>query len=124
MKNAFAVLSVFLCAAALVSAKAKERSANLAGSWRVVAELNGPQRRSTLELKQDGGALTGTYVGALGVLPLTGTVKGRNVVIDVQAGKLNVRYAAKVEADGKTMKGTVDFGGNLSGKFTAKKKTS
>jgi hypothetical protein len=122
MKNAFAVLVVFLCTPLLIASKTKEPASDVSGAWKVVAELSGPQKNSSLELKQDGAKLTGTYVGSLGVMPLTGTVQGRNVVIDVQAGAVKVHYAAKVEVGGKTMKGTVDFNGQLSGKFTATKK--
>jgi hypothetical protein len=72
-------------------------------------------------LKQAGEDLTGTYSGALGEAPLTGTVKGNDVALDFEVSGYKIHYAGKLAAGGKTMEGTVDYGGMASGTFTATK---
>ncbi len=63
--------------------------------------------------------LTGTYSGALGEAPIKGTVKGNDVTIDFDASGAAVHYAGKISADGNKIEGTVDYGGQASGTFTA-----
>ena len=96
---------------------------DLTGTWNAKVELAGGQSGSpTFTLKQDGENLTGTYSGALGDAPIKGTVKGNEVTIDFEASGAQIHYAGKVDKDGKKMEGTVDYGGQASGTFTATKK--
>ncbi|HEY6348693.1 MAG TPA: hypothetical protein VI636_04710 [Candidatus Angelobacter sp.] len=96
---------------------------DLTGTWNAKVELGGGQSGSpTFTLKQDGEKLTGTYSGALGDAPIKGTVKGNEVTIDFEASGAEIHYAGKVDNEGKKMEGTVDYGGQASGTFTATKK--
>jgi hypothetical protein len=96
---------------------------DLTGTWNVKVVLESGQSGSpTFILKQDGEKLSGTYSGALGEAPLTGTVKGNEVTIDFEASGAQIHYIGKVADDGKKMQGTVDYGGQASGTFTATKK--
>jgi len=96
---------------------------DLTGTWNAKVELSTGQSGSpTFVLKQDGEKLTGTYTGALGDAPIKGTVKGNDVTIDFEASGAQIHYAGKVDKDGKQIEGTVDYGGQASGKFTAIKK--
>jgi hypothetical protein len=97
---------------------------NISGVWNFMVEA--PQGTGTpvFTFKQDGENLTGTYKGALGEAPLTGTVKGNDVKfsikVTVQGQALTVAYTGKVEGKDK-MKGTVVLGDFGEAKWTAKK---
>jgi hypothetical protein len=95
---------------------------NLTGTWNAKVDLGDQQGSPTFVLKQDGEKLTGTYSGALGEAPIKGTIKGSDVTIDFEASGAQIHYAGKVDSAGTTMKGTVDYGGQASGTFTATKK--
>jgi hypothetical protein len=117
MKKAAAILIiVILFALPLVAL-------DLTGTWNAKVELSGGQSGApTFVLKQDGEKLTGTYSGALGEAPLKGTIKGNEVTFDFEASGAQIHYAGKVDKDGKKMEGTVDYGGQAGGTFTATKK--
>jgi opacity protein-like surface antigen len=116
MRKAFVtfVTVVVLAAAAL--------AADVNGTWNATVDLGGGQGGTpSFVLKQDGDKLTGTYSGALGEAPLHGTIKGSDVAFDFDVQGAAVHYAGKLDADGKTIKGTCDYGGQASGTFTATK---
>jgi opacity protein-like surface antigen len=115
MRNFLGVLAIVLFAATAVSA------ADVSGTWEAKVEVDGQSGTPTFVLKQAGEDLTGTYSGALGEAPVTGTVKDNDVAFDFQISGYKIHYAGKLAADGKTMEGTVDFGGVASGTFTAAK---
>lgn len=95
---------------------------NLTGTWNAQVKLGDQQGSPTFVLKQDGEKLTGTYSGALGEAAVTGTIKGSDVTMNFEASGAQIHYAGKVDSAGKTMEGTVDYGGQASGTFTATKK--
>lgn len=96
-------------------------AASVSGTWDAKVDLGGQGGTPTFVLKQDGEKLTGTYSGALGEAPLTGTVKGSTVTFDFDVQGAKVHYEGKLNADGTEMEGTCDYGGQASGTFTAKK---
>lgn len=116
MKKSLFLLSVLLLLAATAFA------VDLTGTWNAKVNLGDQTGSPTFVLKQDGEKLTGTYSGALGDAPIKGTVKGSEVTIDFEASGAQIHYAGKVDKDGKKMEGTVDYGGQASGTFTATKK--
>ena len=96
---------------------------SLTGTWNVTIELPNMTANPTMVLKQEGEKITGDYVSAqYGKFPITGTVKGTDVVMsfqmNVEGNSLNVTYSAKLESDG-TMKGSVTYGDMMSGTFFA-----
>src|SRR5258708_2534965 len=95
---------------------------DLTGTWNAEVNLGDQKGSPTFVLKQDGEKLTGTYSGALGEAPIKGTVKGSEVTFDFDASGAAVHYAGKVDSTGKKMEGTVDYGGQASGTFTATRK--
>jgi uncharacterized protein (DUF2147 family) len=98
-------------------------AADVTGTWNAKVELGGGQGGSpTFVIKQEGEKLTGTYSGALGDAPLTGSIKGNDVVFNFDAGGCPVHYEGQLDADGKKMQGKVDYCGQASGTFTATKK--
>jgi hypothetical protein len=114
--SAFIVGVVFFVASVLAAV-------DLSGTWNVKVDLGvGSPSNPTFVLKQDGEKLTGTYSGALGKVPVKGTVKGSEVIIDFEASGAAIHYKGKVDKDGKKIEGTADYGGQASGTFTAMKK--
>ena len=95
---------------------------DITGTWNATVDLGGQGGTPTFVLKQDGEKLTGTYSGALGESNVTGTIKGKEVAFDFEVQGAAVHYKGTLDADGKTMKGTCDYGGQASGTFTATKK--
>lgn len=121
MKNA---RSTLILALLVLSAVALYAAVDLTGTWNCKVDLGDQKGSPSFTLKQDGEKLTGTYSGALGEAPVTGTVKGSDVTIDFEVSGAQVRYTGKVDKDGKKIEGTCDYGGQASGTFVATKKES
>ena len=114
---------VFIAAGAglLAQNQAQAPKVDVTGAWESVIE---GATTSAATYKQEGEKLTGTHVGQMGELPLSGTVKGNDITftiaIEMEGQKLTLTYAGKVEGD--TIKGTVDLGGMASATWTATRK--
>jgi hypothetical protein len=113
MKRVPAILTMLIFLSAALFA------ADVTGTWNAKVDLGGQGGTPTFVLKQDGEKLTGTYSGALGEAAVHGTVKGNEIVFDFEASGAAIHYAGKIDAEGKKMEGTVDYGGQASGTFTA-----
>jgi hypothetical protein len=103
-------------------------ASGITGVWEFAVELSsGGTGAPTFTLKQEGENVTGTYKGALGEAPVTGTVKGNDVKlaykVNAQGQDIEGTYTGKLTGN-DTMSGTVTF--SLTdlgtGKWTAKKK--
>ncbi|MBZ5522792.1 MAG: hypothetical protein LAP21_11190 [Acidobacteriia bacterium] len=116
MKKALAVLALMILTALPLIA------ADVTGTWNAKVKLGDQAGSPTFVLKQDGEKLTGTYSGALGEAPVRGTIKGDQITLDFDASGAAIHYAGKLDADGKKIEGTVDYGGQASGTFTAVRK--
>jgi hypothetical protein len=117
-----AVLALIAAGAGLLAQnQAKSPKVDVTGAWESVIE---GATTSAATYKQEGEKLTGTHVGQMGELPLSGTVKGNDITftiaIEMEGQKLTLTYAGKVEGD--TIKGTVDLGGMASATWTATRK--
>ena len=82
--------------------------------------------KPTAVLVQNGSHLTGIYRGRMGDTPLTGTVTGNNLQIDIpikmMGRELQLTYKAVV--DGDTMSGTTKMAQMGEGAFTGKRTTA
>jgi hypothetical protein len=116
--------SIFLFVVVALLATSVLAAVDLTGTWNCKVVLGEQSGTPTFVLKQQGEKLTGTYSGALGDAPITGTVKGSDVTIDFEASGAQIHYAGKVDKDGKKIEGTCDYGGQASGTFLATKKES
>jgi hypothetical protein len=100
-------------------------AADLTGTWEFNVETDMGSGTPTMIFKQDGNKLTGTYKGQLGEAPLQGTVNGDKVEFSFEVSptgdKIVIKYTGALSGN-DTMKGTVDLGGQATGKFTASKK--
>jgi hypothetical protein len=98
--------------------------AKVAGEWDFSVETQAGTGTPHMSLKQDGSTVTGNYKGQLGEAPVTGTIKGNDLVlsfkISAQGQELVVTYTGVVEGD-KSVKGKVALGDLGEGTFTGKK---
>jgi opacity protein-like surface antigen len=117
MKKALAIFGMIILLTVAAFA------ADLSGTWNTKVDLGWRGSGTpTFVLKQDGDKLSGNYSGAFGQSKVTGTVKGSDVILEFEASGMKVRYTGKVDPDGAKMEGSVDYGGRVSGTFTASKK--
>jgi hypothetical protein len=111
-------------AAVFLTTSAIAADANVTGEWDMIVESPAGTGTPHFSLKQEGASVSGTYKGALGEAPVTGTVKGNAVTIkfhvEAQGMEMEVSYVGTV--DGAAMSGTVTLGDFGEGKFTGKKK--
>ena len=95
--------------------------ADVTGQWNVSLELGSITGHPTLELKQDGEKLKGTYRGRYGAFPLEGGVKdnkiGFTVAMTAEGQETSGSFAGVI--DGDSMSGTVEFEGAGEGTWSA-----
>lgn len=115
MKKALGILGMLVLSAATLFA------ADVTGTWKAKVYLGDQTGSPIFVLKQDGEKLTGTYSGALGEAQVRGTVKGNEIVLDFDVSGAAIHYAGKIDVEGKKIDGSVDYGGQASGTFTATK---
>lgn len=99
---------------------------NITGVWNFNVETPAGTGTPVFTLKQEGEKVTGTYKGQLGEAPVTGTVKGNDVMLMIkvspQGEEITVTYTGKVTGK-DTMSGKATFGSLGEGNWTAKKKS-
>jgi hypothetical protein len=119
-----ALVLVAVSAGLAAQAPSQAPKVNVTGSWESSIESPQGNATSAATYKQEGEKLTGTHVGQMGELPLSGTVKGNDIsftiTIDAEGQKFILTYTGKVEGD--TIKGSVDLGGMGSATWSAKRK--
>jgi hypothetical protein len=110
------IAGVILAAVASLPALA----ADISGTWQASVTMSTGQSGSpTFVFKQSGSTLSGTYSGAFGNAPVKGSVSGNSVHFSFGSAAQGARYVGTIA--GNTMRGTVDYGGQASGTFTATK---
>lgn len=95
-------------------------AADISGTWAADVQTDAGSGNPVFKLRQDGEKLTGTYSGALGEAKVVGTIKGAEVTFEFDA-QVHVVYEGKVSADGRSITGAVDLGGQAKGTFKAVK---
>jgi len=122
MKRMVCALSAFVCAL-LLAASAMAQSVDVTGDWDLTVVSPQGARDAKASFKQDGEKLTGVFKGQRGELPLTGSIKGKeikiNYTVKFQDQDLAITLTGKV--DGDTMKGEADFGGFAQGEWSGKR---
>jgi L-seryl-tRNA(Ser) seleniumtransferase len=117
------MLQRFLIVSAIVASSLTTFAApaNVAGHWSVSLELGSIVGHPTLDLKQDGEKLTGTYRGRYGASPLEGAVKenqiGFTVTLNAEGQETSGFFSGTV--DGDKMSGSVEFEGAGEGTWSA-----
>jgi hypothetical protein len=111
------VLVVALLSLVTVAALADH---HLTGKWVIDVKLgDGQGGQAALDLKEEAGKIAGTYTGALGSVPVTGTATGDQFEISLDSDAGKVSYKGKVSGD--TMEGTCSYGQLGEGTFTGKR---
>lgn len=90
---------------------AQENSAapNVGGDWQMSwTAAKGNQRQVSMQIKQNGSKLSGSFQGERGSAPLKGTLEGKQVSFTVKLPRRQVSFSGKVDA-GK-MSGTTENG--------------
>ena len=105
----------------LLALAATLAGADITGKWNANVQTDMGSGTPVFVLKQNAEKLSGTYAGALGEAPVTGTVKGQDVTIEIEIQGAKVIYNGKLDAEGRKMEGKVDLAGMASGTFTAAK---
>ena len=108
----------------LAAAGAQDKPVDVAGKWALTVETAGGTGTPSVDLKQDGEALTGTYSSEVfGEQTVAGTIKGTAITFgfttEFQGSKVTVTYSGT--ADATTMRGNVTVGDLGEGTFTGKK---
>ena len=112
-----AVLGLVLSASVAMAADEK---ADINGFWELEVESPSGSGAPTMDLKEEGGKISGGYVGALGETDVTGEIKGNKFTIKFDAAGLDIVYKGKLSGD--SMSGSVDLGPYGMGTFKGKKK--
>jgi hypothetical protein len=103
----------------------KKSELNVTGKWAMTMEMSMGTANPSLELKQDGGKVTGSYTGRYGTFPLEGTLKDRTIQFTFQMGAegqtVTMSFSGEVAADGQSMKGTASLGDMGDASWTAKR---
>ena len=93
---------------------------DVTGTWVLAVDLGAAGGGdATFELVQEGTEITGTYTGALGVEPVTGTIEGTEVTFTFGSQAGTITYTGTIEDD--TMSGSCVYGELGDGTFSGKK---
>ena len=96
--------------------------AHVGGNWAMTVQSAMGTTTPSIVLKQDGKKLTGTYKGRMGEAPLTGTVSGSHVELDIPMHVMgqDMLLTYKGVVTGETMAGETQMGTMGKGAFTGK----
>ncbi len=92
---------------------------DVSGTWNFVVELDIGGGEPTFEFLQQGETLSGTYDGAFGTAPITGTVTGDQIEFRFGEEENEAVYIGTI--DGDAMSGTCDYGGAGEGNWEAER---
>ena len=107
-------------AALALAAAAAFATVSVAGTWAMAVDTPAGSGNPSFVLKQEGDKVTGTYNGAFGSAPVTGSVKGDVLTMSYtrSAGPV-ITYTGKVT--GNKIEGTADMGQIGKGTFSGSK---
>ena len=129
MNTSRIIVVVALVAAAAAAAGAQQAppkpAIDLTGKWLVELHLEMGTATPTLELKQEGEKISGTYTGRYGAFPLSGTLKDRTLQfsfkMNADGTDASMSFVGEVAADGQTMKGKAEMEGLGDAAWNAKR---
>ena len=112
MTKVFTMIAMLALAGSL--AAQMKPSPSIAGKWTMTMEMSMGTATPTLEFRQEGEKITGSYTGRYGVSPLEGTLKGLalqfTVEMEAEGQVVLLGFSGEVAADGQTMKGKAVLG--------------
>lgn len=91
------------------AAQDNSQAGDLTGSWQLSwTDEGGNAKQGTINIKQDGGKLSGTFSGQRGSFPLAGTLEGNHVTLTI--GPSMRHFTLEGEASGSKLSGTTPQG--------------
>lgn len=115
--------TIFIFAFVLVFVVVASAQKSVDGEWDAVFNTPGGPRPFKLILKVDGEKLTGTAKRANGDVPVSGTIKGNDIMfaytISYNGNDVTLTYSGKVNGD--TMSGNVSFNDTAGDEWSAKR---
>jgi hypothetical protein len=113
MKRISALAAALILTLIGAQSAAAQTSAEIAGKWMLTVETPQGSQNIEMNLKVDGGKITGTIQGPQGEQEVSGTAEGSTVkltsTLDFGGNQLSINYSATIDND--TMKGSIGFGG-------------
>ena len=96
-------------ASVMIMATTQAWAADVTGTWQLAMQTNSGSFNPTLNIKQTGETITGTFKGRLGEVPLRGTINGNDVTIMYTISPTGQDIAIKLTGtvDGASMGGKV-----------------
>ncbi len=105
--------------------KPESKALNVTGKWTMTLDMSMGTASPSLDLKQDGEKISGTYTGRYGTFDLLGSLKERKIqfsfAMTAEGETVAMSFAGEVAEDGQTMKGTAVLGELGDASWTAKK---
>lgn len=84
-------------------------SPEVTGSWQISwTAKSGDQRQASMQIKQKGSKLSGTFQGERGSVPVRGTLEGNQISLTVKLPRRQLSFTGTV--DGDKMSGTTESG--------------
>ena len=115
MRKLFLTTVIAIVAASLASvvaqgqAPTKPAPVNVTGKWTMSLETDAFTATPTLELKQDGEKLTGTYIGRYCECKFEGKIKDRTLdfafTMNAEGTDVRMQFTGEVAPDGETIRG-------------------
>lgn len=106
----------------------KKAAPNVTGKWTMTLDMSMGTATPSLDLKQDGEKISGTYTGRYGTFNLQGSLKDRAIQFSFEMGAegqtVTMTFAGQVADDGQSMKGTATLGEMGDATWTAKREKS
>jgi hypothetical protein len=122
---AILALSIGVVGRAQDAPKPPPKPADVAGKWTMTLEMSIGTGTPTLEIKQDGAKITGTYTGRYGAAAITGTVTDHAIVfscsIDAEGQSATMNFRGDIAVDGQSMRGSAEIEGLGDATWAAKK---
>ena len=95
------------------ASSANSTAPSLSGNWQMsFTGPKGSQRQVSMQLKQDGKKITGTFEGPRGAVPVKGSCDGNQVSFTVKLPRRQASFSGTV--DGDKMSGSTEQGGAWS----------
>ena len=99
-------------------------AADMSGTWEITVQSQAGRTHSVFALTQRGDAITGEYQGQFGEAPVTGTIQGNDVALEVhtetQGVPIEIAYTGTF--DGEKFTGKIVVAGFGEGTFVGVRK--
>jgi quinohemoprotein ethanol dehydrogenase len=96
-----------------------EEPTDISGAWKITIDTPQGAVTADLVIKLEENKITGTLTSEQGTLDIAGTITDEGMTFGGEVNGFTITFSGK--PDPKSMSGSVDFGGNGSGGWTAER---